>query len=439
MSQSLGRSTDQIARPKLLLMAYECSPFDGSELAVGWNRLIQAAREFEPHIIVSDRSFKALKLARYTGLLPAHVSFYTPEPDRLLPLLQKLPVIFVYNYAAYQHWQRLAYRLAQSLHREHHFALVHHINGTGFREPGYTWKMDIPYIWGPTGGTQNFPSKFLSTLTFNQAMKERLRTAVNHISLRFKPRVHQAAARAAVIFAANSTNQRDLERAFHRPVELLLETGIDTIRPTPANKYDDPTVPLRILWIGELATRKSLPLLLHALARLKQTIPFELQVIGRGPLEKQWKQLARDLGIWNRCTFAGHVTLAASIEQQQWAHVFVFTSLRDTSGNVMLEALSAGVPVVCFDLQGAHDIITPDCGIRLPVVDPDTGAADLARTLIDLAQHRDQLRRLSAGACLRARDFLWTANGDRMNALYHRLAGTTPAREPEPAVDWQRV
>ncbi|ADW71233.1 glycosyltransferase [Granulicella tundricola] len=422
MAQRSDLTDNTNSRTTVLLMAYECSPAGGSELSVGWNRVMQAAREFEVHVITSPKSFEALTMARQSGLLPDHVHFYTPQPDWLLPLLQKLPVLFVYNYLAYQHFQRLAFNLAQQLHGQHGFAAVHQVNGTGFREPGYTWKMDIPFIWGPTGGTQNFPAAFLSYLPWREALKESLRTIVNQISLRFKPRVHQAAARASVVFAANSTNQRDFEESFGRPIELLLETGLPRLAAaTSMSKYDGET-PLRILWVGELATRKALPLLLRALASVKDELAFELQVLGKGPQEQSWKELAASLGIERHCTFSGHLALADAIAQQDWAHVFVFTSLRDTSGNVMLEALGAGVPVVCFDHQGAGDIVTSECGVKIAVVDPETAVHDFAAVLMELAGDRKRLRQLSHGARRRAIGYEWTANGDRMNRLYRELA-----------------
>src|ERR1700743_800974 len=46
---------------KVLLMEYECSPYRGSEWAVGWGRLLQAARVAEKHIITSELNFMPLE------------------------------------------------------------------------------------------------------------------------------------------------------------------------------------------------------------------------------------------------------------------------------------------------------------------------------------------------------------------------------------------
>ena len=157
---------------KVLLMAYECSPYRGSEWAVGWGRLLQAARAFETHVITSEDNFKALERARAEGLVPANVRFYTPEPDAKLREMEKKPALFAYNYTAYHHWQELALPLAKELHARERFAVVHQVNVCTFREPGYTWELGIPYLWGPVGGSQNFPVRFLAMLPVVEAFKE---------------------------------------------------------------------------------------------------------------------------------------------------------------------------------------------------------------------------------------------------------------------------
>ena len=57
---------------KLLLLAYECSPYRGSEWAVGWGRLLGAAKIAETHVVTSEANFLALERAREEGLVPAN-------------------------------------------------------------------------------------------------------------------------------------------------------------------------------------------------------------------------------------------------------------------------------------------------------------------------------------------------------------------------------
>jgi len=417
---------------KVLLMAYECSPWRGSEWAVGWGRLLQAARGSEPYVITSEENFHALERARVEGLLPANVRFYTPAPDAKLRELEKKPALFAYNYKSYHHWQKLAFDLARELHDREHFDLVHQVNVCTFREPGYTWQLDIPFVWGPVGGSQNFPARFLTMLPLTEAFKEAMRSISNRISLRFKSRVRAAARAAAMIVAANSTNQRDYEYVFHRPVERMLETGLQNVGEPDRTRFRErvshPSTPLRILWSGELQSRKALPILLRALAKIPD-VPFELTVLGDGPQRAYWHALTQRLGLASRVAFLGRLPFVQAVAQMDKAELFCFPSLRDTSGNVVLEALAAGVPVICFDHQGVGDIVTPDCGIKLPVISPTRAIADWAQAIRMLANDPARLLRMSEAATVRARDFLWERNGDWMLNAYRKLAHVDVAEE----------
>jgi glycosyltransferase involved in cell wall biosynthesis len=410
---------------KVLLMAYECSPHGTSERAVGWGRLLEAARVAEVHLVTSEGNFQAMAKAQADGLLPVRVTLHTPEPDAKLRELEKKGVLFAYNYTAYHHWQKLAMRLARELHGVERFDLVHQVNVCTFREPGYTWQLGIPYIWGPMGGSQNFPARFLTMLSAQEALKEGARGVSNWLSLRLKRRVGAAGKAAAVVFGANSTNQRDFEGVFRRKVELLLETGVHAVGEPDRTRFLERVAdqrackepaPLRLLWIGELQTRKALPILLRALARLGGEIPFELKVLGAGPMRERWEREAAHLGL-SKVEFLGKRPFAEVLAEMEQAHLFCFTSLRDTSGNVVLEALAAGVPVACFDHQGARDMVSAESGVKLPVRSPGRAVEDWARTLRELFFDAERLLRLSQGTTAQARKFLWSRNGDCMNAL----------------------
>jgi glycosyltransferase involved in cell wall biosynthesis len=415
------------ARPVLLLIAYECGPNRGSQAYAGWARVLQAAREFDLHVLVSAESLHCIALYLEENPM-AGVQFHTPPEDALYRQLRRAPRSLISERLVYQRWQWLAYRLAQQLHRTHCFSLVHHVNLSTIHEPGYAWQLGIPFVWGPVGDTEEFPETFLANLPRRERLKERARNLSNQLALRNR-RVQKAGRGAAVLLAANTTIQRDCEHAFERPAELLLDTALYTsTQPNPV-KFHAPG-PLNILWSGEFTTRKALPILLEALANLGHEVDYRLRVLGKGPLEAEWMSLARQLGLGNRCTFLGQLPLADAMAEFEWAHLLVFTSLRDTSGNVVLEALGHGVPVLCFDHQGVADIVNPNCGIKLPVTHPAHAIELMSNCVRALAHDRPRLVRLSSGASARARNFLWAENGARVNSIYRRLA---LAADPIPA------
>jgi peptidoglycan/xylan/chitin deacetylase (PgdA/CDA1 family) len=129
----------------------------------------------------------------------------------------------------------------------------------------------------------------------------------------------------------------------------------------------------------------------------------------------------------------GRLPHRQALEQYRLADVFVFTSLRDTSGNVVLEALAAGVPVVCLDHQGVRDIVTEACGIKIPVTTPAAVVAGISRALENLAHDSGLRHQLQKGAVARASEYEWSKQGERMAALYRALwneAGAIDYRRP---------
>ena len=97
---------------------------------------------------------------------------------------------------------------------------------------------------------------------------------------------------------------------------------------------------------------RQLDLLIESLARLPADVRYEVRVLGDGPARRRWQRLAQRRGVADRITWAGRLSHRETLGAYARADVFAFTSLRDTTGCVVVEALSNGLPVVCLDHQG---------------------------------------------------------------------------------------
>ncbi len=243
------RTSNSPPRPRLLLLAFDCNPEQGSESAVGWNRVVQAAKHCDTWVICDER-FSGPPVRRY---LESHgpiagLRFQFVHTQGWESLVRELPGMW---YLTYERWHRRALRIARRLHDQIHFDLVHQVNYAGFREPGYLWKLDAPFVWGPVGGTQNYPWRFLGEAGIRGALSATLRSLVNNLQLRFSPRVRRAARSAAAVLVANSTVKRDFARALGVAPSLQLEVGVPQVAAAP-RRWRPRREGLRILWSGEL-------------------------------------------------------------------------------------------------------------------------------------------------------------------------------------------
>lgn len=384
---------------RLLLITHLLDPQRSMESRLSWYRAVQAASHYPTMVVCAESSEATLQVLEcdFPNLQVLLVP-HTRWEQRMIHLGA--------FYFAYRSWHRRVLRLVRTIHRTQPFSLVHQVSYCGYREPGECWKLGVPFIWGPIGGTQNFPVKFLTTLGLLCALREAFRNLINYVQIRYSLRVWQALNAAHTALAANYQVQSDFENAHGVQLPVQLETGLDRGSHSK-RKLRDEGSPLRILWAGRLECWKALPLLYYALVRLPEGVTYELRVLGDGRLARKWKAQAERLGIARNVQWVGWPPYSGRVEHYEWADVFAFTSLRDTSGTGLLESLAAGVPIVGLNHQGAADIMTPKCAIPIPVESPRQVVDQLGRAILRLATNPQELKELSDNALVRARDFCW--------------------------------
>ena len=207
---------------------------------------------------------------------------------------------------------------------------------------------------------------------------------MNYYQLYWCPRIHSAAKRSCFVIAATTNAKKDLERGLKINVLQDLETGIDY----PISHSHRPRVvgePLRVLWAGRLRAWKGLPILIHAIARLKDKVAIEVRVVGDGSSLAEWQRLSERFGVEHLITWIPWPNYRETMSHYEWADVFAFTSLRDTSGTGLLESLAAGTPIVTVNHQGVESVVTDDCAIRVSTKDWESTVTGFASGLETLA------------------------------------------------------
>jgi glycosyltransferase involved in cell wall biosynthesis len=415
------------ARPRVLLLAHACSPARGSEEKVGWNRAVASARHFETVVICRREPFEAEIRAHeavagpVAGLEWAFLGQSWPER-----VLARVPGG---TWVGYNLWQRRAFRLARRLDAAAPFDLVHHVNWVSFREPGYGWRLGRPFVLGPLGGTQNTPRRFLLSGGLAMALRESLRSVLNVVQLAAGRRLRRAARTAAPFLAANSTVQRDVRHWLGVESVRMLETGSGAVG-APRRWADRQPGPVRLLWVGDCLNRKGAHLMIRAMQRAERERPgaVVLRVFGDGPERAAFARLP---GV----EAPGAIPHAAMQAAYAEADALVFTSLRDTSGNVVLEALGQGLPVVCLDHQGVRDIVTPACGIKVPVTTPRAAVAGLAAGILAVGSDAEVYDRMSVAAVRRARYYSWERSSEMLRRIYLAALGLGPPVVAPPGTD----
>ncbi|KZD11047.1 glycosyltransferase family 4 protein [Oceanibaculum pacificum] len=191
------------------------------------------------------------------------------------------------------------------------------------------------------------------------------------------------------MLVATETLRRDLAERGFRPVRRWTR-GVDTtlFRPRPheeqAEAMRDLPRPIAVC-VGRAAVEKNIG------AFLDLDLPGSKVVVGDGP------QLAELKRRYPGVVFVGAKHGEELARHYAAADVFVFPSLTDTFGLVMLEALASGLPVAAFPVTGPLDVLAPGIG----VMDDDLRAAVLAALDIPRAACRAHALENGWDACAR--------------------------------------
>lgn len=159
---------------------------------------------------------------------------------------------------------------------------------------------------------------------------------------------------------------------------------------------DGPRGALRVLGMGRLLARKGFDRLIAAFADARISNPrLALRLVGSGPESDRLHTLARTLGV-ETAEFSGFVDQPELADICAESDIFVFPSLQEEFGFVLLEAMAAGLPCIASPHAGAtHDLIRH--GENGLIVDPDDRPA-LTAALLSLAADVEMRRRLGEQA-----------------------------------------
>lgn len=143
-----------------------------------------------------------------------------------------------------------------------------------------------------------------------------------------------------------------------------------------------------ILYVGRLSWEKGVDRLIKAFARL-HTKTWKLEIVGAGPIRMELEALADELGCTEQVVFHG-----AQLDTRPYylsASIFVLPSHVEGFPNALCEAMSAGLPCICFDSIPYEGIIEPEKSGLVARKDNIEDLADKLEYLISQPKQREGL------------------------------------------------
>jgi glycosyltransferase involved in cell wall biosynthesis len=389
---------------KLLISTYACAPHHGSEHAVGWNWTTEAHRQGnEVWAMASPVHREAIEVAcRETPSLGG-ITWLFPEVTGW-PLTPGVEPRWERTYNLL--WQIAALRMARKVKDRVSFDVVHHLTWGGVRAPTFLGRLGVPLIVGPIGGGETSPPSLRSGLHAKARLTEFIRNLSNW-TIQVNPIVRGGLTLARMIVVKTPETAAILTKGMQAKsicyAELSVQSqSIGQPRLAKANGNN-------ILFVGRLIYWKGAHIAIRALAELAPRLPdAKLTIVGKGPEQARLMQEAARLGISDRITFVPWLPRDQVSAIYDRHDIFLFPSLHDSTGLVVLEALSHGLPVVCLDSGGPRLIVTPQSGSVVATRRRDTAqvAAALADEIAALLNDPARYAAMSTAAIARAHEFI---------------------------------
>lgn len=413
---------------RVLLSAFECNPMFGSDPYVGWSWVINMAKINEVYVLlrIDHKPYIEKYCAKNTIEGYKNIHFiYLPSSELFGKIIYKfnrqLAVV-----GQYYMWQKAAYKEAQKLHKTEQFDVVHVVSIADFRFPGYLWKLNIPFIFGPVGGAQETPA-CLTDYIKGHEKNEKFRALMNRFLIML-PNYKEALSHADLIYCSNAETEEAIKKkvkhADQDKVHRLTELGIndDYLKKREELIHND-LCEVHILVSGRLIYRKGIELLIDSVNRLETNRTYIVDIYGEGDQKQFLREKVRSYKLENQVIFHGNVSFIEMQEQYKKADVYCLPSLRETTGTAVFEAMANKLPIVALNQNGVKDIVQNDCGILVDVCSKEQIITDLAVALKTLIENGSMRRAMGENAFQKIKThYTWSQRVCVMNKIYRELA-----------------
>jgi glycosyltransferase involved in cell wall biosynthesis len=406
---------------RVLACVFTCCPpgtpgFQGGEHLLGWNLVNQIAKVHEVWALTHAQDRQSIEHALATIPIPNLHFEYVGLPNWLRPLLRVQG-----GHQFYYHlWQAKAYFIARSMHKKLDFQLFHHITYANDWLANFIGAfLPVPYVRGPGGGAHRTPKGFETEYAIRGRLWERVRSLGQWI-FRHDPVFLRGQERARAILVCNRDSMSQIPKKWAYKAHLYPVSGISPDELPPISDAGSNGEGFRVLSAGSLIEVKGFGLAIRSFKEFAKYQPSaKLNIIGSGPEEPRLRALAQQNCLHDNVCFLGWKPHHEVLSEMASHDVFLFPSLRDGGGTVVIEAMGVGRPVVCLDVGGPGLHVTEGTGLKVAASSPQRAVQDLADALQRLFE--DPELRLAMGRAARERaleSYQWDRLGDRLMKIY---------------------
>jgi len=403
----------------ILITAYAVNPYKGSEDGSGWNFILQAARYNKVVAITRKNNRPAIEkfLKEHPSNHYSNLSFlYFDLPYWMRFWKRKNKGALLYFYL----WQfaMVGFIKKQPLN----YDIVHNLNFHNDWTPTFLYKLKAPLVWGPMEHHPSIPKQFVKPVYgYGAWLKDRLASWVKNTMRRYNPIMKKGLRRTSIAIAGHSGVIKKFPVRPNATIEMSL-VGAEL----PAENSRLKNNKFTFISVGRFVPLKGFDVSIKSFAWFANRLPeinrkeLRLQLVGSGPLKGYLENLIQELGVSDLVEIIEWIPRSELMQLYQRAHVFLFPS-HEGAGMVVVEALSFGLPVVCFNNNGPGELVNEHCAFRVPYEQYDESVRRFAHYLRILYSNKRLYNKMSEKAMETfKKKYFWNAKGDALASVYRQ-------------------
>lgn len=421
---------------KIVLLAEACNPDWTSVPLVGFNVVNALSQRSDLHITLAThiRNRPALErqgLANRIEILWIDNEWITKPLYRMGRLLRGGSSLgwttnMAFSWPAYVAFEMaVASRLKRRL-KSDEFDLIHRITPVSPTLPSpLSARTTVPMVVGPLNGGLPWPQEFPELRSSEREWLSPLRRLYRQL-----PGFRSTYQHLAGVISGSRHTATEIPKYFHGQQFHLPENGIDPVKFPIASDWTEPAGSFGFISTGRLVPYKGFDLILDAMARSSLLRKCRLQIVGDGPQRQNLQEKCCQLGLAETVNFHGWLPQPQVAELLSASQAFVFPSLREFGGAVVLEAMASGLPAIVMDYGGPAELIDDTTGVRLPMGCRSDVVSHLTAAMESLAGNLALCRTMARQGIQNVRDlYTWDRKADALCEIYSTLThNTVPAR-----------
>lgn len=338
---------------KIIISAYACEPHKGSEPEVGWRWSLEAANKYTKVVVLTRKNNRKSVEKEVKILKIDNIEFQYFDLPKWLSFWKKGGRgIQLYAYL----WEVFSFFYLLKFYKKDEFDVAQRVTFVSYRFPSFLWYFGKKFTLGPVAGGEHFPLLFLKIFSFKGKLKELLRIIAQRVAL-IDPLVLLTLYKANEIIAVTAETRVILPNFAQKKTIVKPAISIDK------NDFKQVEVPrqdrknhdaIKLLYVGRLLEWKGLMLVLKVLSNLPKN-DYEFNIIGSGVDRDRLSEFSDTNNL--TVNFLGQKNRDELGKYCSSHDLFVFPSLHDSGGMVVLEAKAHDLPCVVSGFGGPKQFV----------------------------------------------------------------------------------